>query len=209
MTAALERGEWSTARPDRTLPPVKTWYQFYRRLGGPQGRSGWAENLVPTGIRSRTVQPVVSRYTDWATGPTSDGVVIWFHFIGIRSLILQRIFREWGRGKQRSYGIVRSMLRIVTISYPRFGTKYRLKLKGSRNTWFFPETSGRKCHCTLRHTPEERRSHILRAGSLKSQWGKHVCVVLSVRIKGTRNGGQLETWYWNVELKIPGNFWPA
>ena len=39
-------------------------YPFYRRLGGPQGRSGRAENLVPTGIRSRTVQPVVSRYTD-------------------------------------------------------------------------------------------------------------------------------------------------
>jgi len=33
-------------------------------MGGPQGRSGRAENLVPTGIRSRTVQPVVSRYTD-------------------------------------------------------------------------------------------------------------------------------------------------
>ena len=39
-------------------------------MGGPQGRSGRAENLVPTGIRSRTVQPVVSRYTDWATRPT-------------------------------------------------------------------------------------------------------------------------------------------
>jgi len=29
-----------------------------------------AENLVPTGIRSRTVQPLVSRYTDWVTRPT-------------------------------------------------------------------------------------------------------------------------------------------
>ena len=54
MTAALEGGEWSAARPDRTLPPGKTRYPFYRRLGGPQGRSGRAENLVPTGIRSRT-----------------------------------------------------------------------------------------------------------------------------------------------------------
>ena len=27
------------------------------RLGGPQGRSARSENLVPTGIRSRTVQP--------------------------------------------------------------------------------------------------------------------------------------------------------
>ena len=46
------------ARPGRTLPPGKTRYPFYRRLGGPQGRSGRAENLVRTGIRSRTVQPV-------------------------------------------------------------------------------------------------------------------------------------------------------
>ena len=70
MTAALEAGEWSAARPGRTLPPWKTQYPFYRRLGGPQGRSGRAENLVRTGIRSRTAQPVVSRYTDWATGTT-------------------------------------------------------------------------------------------------------------------------------------------
>jgi len=58
MTAALEGGEWSEARPGRTLPPGKTRYPSYRRLGGPQGRFGRAENLVPTGIRFRTVQPV-------------------------------------------------------------------------------------------------------------------------------------------------------
>ena len=65
MTAALEGGEWSAARPGRTLPPGKTRYSSYRKLVGPQGRSGRAENLVPTGIRSRIVQPVVSRYTDY------------------------------------------------------------------------------------------------------------------------------------------------
>ena len=58
MSATLEGGEWSAAHPGRTLPPGKTRYPFYRRLGGPQGRSGRAENLVLTGIRSRTVQPV-------------------------------------------------------------------------------------------------------------------------------------------------------
>jgi len=58
MTAALEGGEWSAARSGRTLTPGKKRYPFYRRLGGLQGRSGQAENLVPTGIRSRTVQPV-------------------------------------------------------------------------------------------------------------------------------------------------------
>ena len=44
------RGEWSAARSGRILPPGKTQYPFYRRLGGPQGRSGRAENVVPTGI---------------------------------------------------------------------------------------------------------------------------------------------------------------
>jgi len=63
-------GEWSATRTGRTLPPGKTRYSFYRRLVGPQGRSGRAENLVPTGIRSRTVQPVVSSYTDWASRST-------------------------------------------------------------------------------------------------------------------------------------------
>jgi len=57
MTAALEGDEWSAARPGRTLPPGKTRYPFYRRLGGAHGRSERAEKLVPTGIRSRTVQP--------------------------------------------------------------------------------------------------------------------------------------------------------
>ena len=58
MTAALEGGEWSAACPGRTLPPGKTWYPFYRRLGRPQGQSGQAENLVHTRIMSWTVQPV-------------------------------------------------------------------------------------------------------------------------------------------------------
>jgi len=52
MTTALEGGEWSAARPGRTLPPGKTRYPFYRSLGEPQGRSGRTENIVPTGIRS-------------------------------------------------------------------------------------------------------------------------------------------------------------
>ena len=63
MTAALEEGEWSAELPGRTLPPGKTRYPFYRTLGGRQGRSGRAENLVRTGIRSRTVQPVAHENT--------------------------------------------------------------------------------------------------------------------------------------------------
>jgi len=55
MTAVVEG---SAARPGRNLPPGKTRYPLYRRLGGHQGRSGRAENLVLAEIRSRTVQPV-------------------------------------------------------------------------------------------------------------------------------------------------------
>jgi len=62
MAAGLEGGEWSAARPGRTLHHGKAQYPFCKRLGGPQGRSGREENLVP--IRSRTFQPVVSRYND-------------------------------------------------------------------------------------------------------------------------------------------------
>jgi hypothetical protein len=64
MTTALEGGEWSAARPGRTLPLGKTRYPLYRRLGGPQGRSGRAKNLALPVLDPRTVQPVVSRYTD-------------------------------------------------------------------------------------------------------------------------------------------------
>jgi len=45
MTAALERCECSAERPCLTLPPGKTRYPFYRRLGGLQDRSGRAEDL--------------------------------------------------------------------------------------------------------------------------------------------------------------------
>ena len=52
MTAALEGGERSAARPGRILAPGKTRYPSYSRLGGLEGRFGWAENLAPNGIRS-------------------------------------------------------------------------------------------------------------------------------------------------------------
>ena len=91
MTAALEWGEGSAARPGPTLPPGKTRYPFYKRLGGPQGSSGQAENLVPTGIRFRTVQPVVSRYTrtDWATRPKDNIIVLKYNLelVAIRPVL--------------------------------------------------------------------------------------------------------------------------
>jgi len=40
MTTALEGGEESASRSSRFLPPGKTRYPLYRRLGGPQDRCG-------------------------------------------------------------------------------------------------------------------------------------------------------------------------
>jgi hypothetical protein len=50
-----------------TLPPGKTRYPLYRRLGGLQGRSGQVRKISPPAeFDPRTVQPVASPYTDWS-----------------------------------------------------------------------------------------------------------------------------------------------
>jgi hypothetical protein len=71
MTTAPEGGEGSASRPGRSLPPGKTRYPLYRRLGGPQGWSGQVQKISPPpGFDPRTVQLVASRYCDYATWPT-------------------------------------------------------------------------------------------------------------------------------------------
>jgi hypothetical protein len=47
------------------LPPGKTWYPLYRRLGGPQGRFGRVCKISPPPrFDSRTAQPVAGRCID-------------------------------------------------------------------------------------------------------------------------------------------------
>ena len=59
------------------LPPGKTQYPLHKRLGGPQGRSGRVGKISPPpGFDPRTVQPVESRYTDWAI-PAADYLVVY------------------------------------------------------------------------------------------------------------------------------------
>ena len=69
------RGQASRRGP--SLPPGKTRYPLYRRLDGPQGRSGQVRKISPPppGFDPCTVHPVASRYTDWATGPTVLGML--------------------------------------------------------------------------------------------------------------------------------------
>ena len=52
--------EWA-ARPDLILLPWKPRYPLYRGLDRPHVWPTREENLVPNRIRSRTIQPVVSR----------------------------------------------------------------------------------------------------------------------------------------------------
>ena len=55
------------------LPPGQTWYPLYRRLGGPQRRSGWVRKISPPqGLNPQTVQPVAWRYT----GPQGNAIPV-------------------------------------------------------------------------------------------------------------------------------------
>jgi hypothetical protein len=46
------------------LPPGKTWYPLYRRLGGPQGQSGEVWKILPQlRFEPQTIQPVASHCT--------------------------------------------------------------------------------------------------------------------------------------------------
>jgi len=65
MTNGTRRGEGSESRPGHSLPPGKARYSFYRRLGGPQGRSGQMRKISPPpGFDPRTVHRLASRYID-------------------------------------------------------------------------------------------------------------------------------------------------
>ena len=57
--------------PAALYPRGKTRYPLYRKLGGPQGRSGHVRKISPpSGLDPRAVKTVTSSYTDWATRPT-------------------------------------------------------------------------------------------------------------------------------------------
>jgi len=54
------------------VPPRKTQYPLYRRLGGPQGQV--QKTSPPPGFNPRTIQPIASHYTNYAA-PTPNTLV--------------------------------------------------------------------------------------------------------------------------------------
>ena len=74
------------------LHPGETREPLYRRLGGTQGRSGQVRKISPPqGFDPRTVQPVASRYTDWAI-PAHE---IYIRNIYNFNLIKTKLSSEW------------------------------------------------------------------------------------------------------------------
>jgi len=103
MTAALEGGEWSAARPGRTLPPGKSRYPFYRRLGGPQG-------LVWTGGKSRPHRDLIP------DRPARSSVAIPTELPGVPSLLTILKFSkytEYRKIPNTNSGVPRNFVRVV------------------------------------------------------------------------------------------------
>jgi hypothetical protein len=64
---AVDRGGWLTPSPGRFTSGKETRYPLYRWMGGPRSRYGRVREISPRPkFEPRTVQPVASRYTDWA-----------------------------------------------------------------------------------------------------------------------------------------------
>ena len=73
-TSALEGCEWSMPCPSHFTAGKETQYPLFRRLGRPCGRSEqvWKISPPPGFEEPQTIQPVASRYTDYAILATSS-----------------------------------------------------------------------------------------------------------------------------------------
>ena len=86
LTSALD-GVGGHRHAPAALSPGKTRYPLYRRLGGPQGRSGQMRKIsFPPGFDPQTVHPVTSCYTDWAI--PAHKVDMWLHLFVTSAAIL-------------------------------------------------------------------------------------------------------------------------
>ena len=115
---ALEGGEGSASRPGRSLRWGKTWYPLYRRLGGPQGRSGQVWKISPPpAFDPQTVQHIASHYTNYAAWPTKhiSAQVDKFHAIEIR-LVHSQLFPK---SHFHFLSVLESMISGVLLQQPK------------------------------------------------------------------------------------------
>jgi hypothetical protein len=79
-------GVGGNRRAPAALTPRKTLYSLYRRLGGPQGRSGRVRKISSSpGFDLQTVQPVAGRYTDYSKTLKTEILVPCMMFTGCKA----------------------------------------------------------------------------------------------------------------------------
>jgi hypothetical protein len=88
LDRGIRRGWVVNSTPQPHFAAGKDPVPIVQEAGWDPGQVWTVENLAPPGFDSRTVQPVVSRYSDWATRPavaiyttmfliTKDPVCLW------------------------------------------------------------------------------------------------------------------------------------
>ena len=96
LIPALDGG-WVVKAAPRPLKPRETRYPLYRRLCGPQGRSGQVRIISPpSGFDPRIVQPVASRYTDY-TDPKNQAVQLRKYCVTVPSYTVYRTLQKSAR----------------------------------------------------------------------------------------------------------------
>jgi hypothetical protein len=120
---------WVVNGTPRPLYP-REWagYPLYRRLCGPQGRSGRVRNISPPpAFDPRTVQPVASHYTDWAIPAQSNTLQVLSYIKVIRLQHLKARYlgvpEQWVSGGERYGWFYANRARGETIWAPAHYTR--------------------------------------------------------------------------------------
>ena len=97
--ASGDKMERVPSRPGRTLPREKPGTHFTGGWVGPRAGLAGRKISPPPGFDPRAVQPVVSRYTDWATGPTSCDIKLRNFNVCVMVLGSQYLLSGWTKWK--------------------------------------------------------------------------------------------------------------
>jgi hypothetical protein len=135
--------------PD-ALPPAKTRYPLYRRLGGPQSRSERVRKIShPPRFNPRTVQTVASRYTDWAIPAHSitlipalrpsnhfDSLCFWRRKFGIHFSSLPICVSFLGQAFTSAFIGSMYILTINNSTKPAYPTHWFHRLQDCERFWY-------------------------------------------------------------------------